>query len=107
MSIEPDAASAKIDTRSFFGEGAIDALLQMMLALGSELSAVSEKIDTVIDLLAEQGVTANVDVDNFTPNPEQQARRDAARQRLVQALLAPYQVEAEALADHAARLLAK
>jgi hypothetical protein len=93
----------KGETKPFFEQGAVDGLLEIILALGSELSAVSDKLDTVIDLLSRNGIVRLADVEAFAPDDDQQARRDAARQRLVQALLAPYQLQADALAERAAR----
>jgi len=84
----------KGETKFFFEPKTIDILLAMMMTLGSEISALSEKLDTVIDLLEAGGA----DVEGFTPSPAQQARRDAARKVLIETLLAPFQHEADALA---------
>jgi len=94
---------AKGETKFFFEPKTIDITLAMILALGTEISALSEKLDTVIDLLATNGSTSLNDVENFVPNPEQQARRDAARKLLVETLLAPFQQEADTLAESASR----
>jgi len=93
---------AKGDTKFFFEPKTIDIMLAMILALGTEISALSDKLDTVIDLLDTKSVASPTDVENFTPSPEQQARRDAARKVLVETLLAPFQHEADALAEAAA-----
>ncbi len=78
-----------------------DALLSMVIALGAEITALSERLETVIDLLDGETVIAASRVDAFQPTPEQQGRRDAARGVLVERLLAPLQREADALAEQA------
>jgi hypothetical protein len=81
------------ESAPFFPENpSIDRLFAMMLALATEISAVSDKLDTVIDIL---GVTG---VEHFSPDTAQQARRDAARKLFVETLLAPFQAEADRLA---------
>ncbi len=95
--------TAKGETKFFFEPKTIDITLAMILALGTEISALSDKLDTVIDLLGAKGITSLNDVESFAPNAEQQARRDAARKLLVETLLAPFQQEADTLAADAAR----
>jgi hypothetical protein len=85
------------ETKLFFDQPGTDMTLAMILALGSEISALSDRLETVIDLL---GVTG---MDEFTPNEAQQARRDAARKMLIETLLAPFQQMADGLAAQASK----
>ena len=75
----------------------------MSLALGAELSAVSEKLDTVIHLLERHDAVSAEAVAAFEPDADEQARRDAARHRFVQSLLAPFQHAADELQREAER----
>ena len=95
------AFAVKGETKLFFEDGGTDALLSMMLTLGAEISALSERLDTVVDLLDDRNLLASSDLDAFQPTPEQQTRREAARKILVETLLAPLQQQADALADRA------
>jgi len=91
----------KGETKVFFEDGSSDALLSMIMALGAEISALSERLDTVIDLLDDRSIVPSSDIDTFQPTPEQQNRRDANRRILVETLLVPLQRQADALADRA------
>ncbi len=97
--IEDGAAPPlKGETKFFFEEKTVDILLSMMMTLGSEISALSDRLETVIDLLEARGLDGPGDIEAFTPNAAQQARRDAARKVLIETLLAPFQHEADRLA---------
>jgi hypothetical protein len=99
-----DASALRGPTKYFFEDENVDRLFSMTMTLGAEISAVSEKLDTVISLLLEQNVLTADAVTGFEPNDAQQAARDAARQEFVKALLLPFQIQADALVDQAAKL---
>ncbi len=90
-------------TTFFFEDETIDRLLAMVMVLGAEISKVDEKLDTVLRLLEERAALSGAEVAAFEPNAEQQAQRDAVRKAFVETLLAPFQLEADALVARAAR----
>jgi hypothetical protein len=90
-------------TPFFFEDETIDRLLGMVMALGAEISKVDEKLDTVLRLLDQQQVLPAADVVAFVPDAEQQAQRNAVRKAFVESLLAPFQMEADALVARAAQ----
>jgi hypothetical protein len=98
MSDENAAPGLRGETKFFFEDKTIDAVLAMVMTLGCEISALSEKLETVIDLLEARGVAGAADVAGFAPSEAQQARRDAARKILIESLLAPFQHDADMLA---------
>jgi hypothetical protein len=92
----------KGDTKFFFEHGTADILFEMVLALGSEMSAMMTKLDMVVEYLSERGLVLPDALQEFGAREEQQSRQEMLRQRLVQALLAPYQAQADALVERAA-----
>jgi len=98
MTDQPAAPGLKGETKFFFEDKTIDILLSMMMSLGSEISALSDRLETVIDLLDARGLAALAEIEGFAPSASQQARRDAARKILIETLLAPFQHEADTLA---------
>lgn len=86
----------------FFEEENVDRLFAMVTGLGAEVSALREKLDTVVRLLEAQQPVSRDSVAGFEPDPAASAQRDLERQLLVRTLLAPFQEAATALAERAA-----
>jgi len=84
-------------TQIFADDPNVDRLFAMVLALGAEISKVDEKLDTVLRLLDRKGLVSAAEAQNFEPDPEQQAARDAVRHMFIETLLAPFQAAADAL----------
>lgn len=101
-----DAFTVAGPTPYFFEDENIDRLFGMTLALGAEISAVSEKLDTVLRLLERQQVIDPAAVAAFEPSDAEQAARDGARRTFVATLLAPFQQQAEDLTQRAAAMRA-
>jgi hypothetical protein len=99
-----DPSALRGPTKYFFEDENVDRLFSMTMTLGAEISAVSEKLDTVINLLLQQNVLTSEALTGFQPDDDQQAARDAARQEFVKTLLMPFQIQADALVDQAAKL---
>ena len=66
-----------------------ESLLQMVIALTSQLSVMRERLDTLETLLAAEGTLAQDAVEQFVPTPADAQRRDALRQGLVSKVLRP------------------
>jgi hypothetical protein len=73
------------------GDPNIDRLFAMVLALGAELTAVSEELDTLKRVITEQKLLAPDSLKRYRPSPEAQAERDAARSAFVATLMAPFE----------------
>lgn len=86
----------------FFQEDNVDRLFAMVIALGAELSAMGEKIDTVVRLLEENRVLTRAAVAGFEPDEAGRLERDAALKQLVETLLASFREAADSLAERAA-----
>lgn len=103
---DKDAFAVAGPTAFFFEDETIDRLFAMNLALGAEISAVSEKLDTVLRLLERQQVIDPQAVAMFEPSDAEQAARDAARRTFIGTLLAPFQHQADDLVQRAAAMRA-
>jgi hypothetical protein len=88
----------KDDDPRFFDTPGVDALLQMVMALAAELSAVTEEVDTLRELLLESGQVSAAALASFSAADERSKARAARRDALVRALMAPLETEAQALA---------
>ncbi len=85
----------------FFPDENIDRLFAMVMALGAEISAVAEKLDTVIRLLEGQTAVTQAAVAGFEPDELARTEREAALKTLVETMLAPFQDAATELAARA------
>lgn len=86
----------------FFQEDNVDRLFAMVIALGAEIAAMSEKLDTVVRLLEDRQVFTRAAVAGFQPDEVGRLERDAALKALVETLLASFQEAAASLAERAA-----
>jgi len=69
--------------RAVPGDPRIDALINMVLSLTSEVAVLRERLDAH-ERLAEAGVPASpAAVDAYTPDPPVQQARSAQRERLI------------------------
>lgn len=60
-----------------------DRLLAMIAALAAELAVTRERLDTVEQLAAAAGLFDSAAIEAFVPTPQQTARRDTLRRRLI------------------------
>ncbi len=70
-------------------------LSEMLVALLSELTVVSERLDTVERLLERASVMGRSDIEAFEPDIAAQGERDAKRKRMVQKVFRPLRDAAE------------
>jgi hypothetical protein len=94
---DTDPLSLHGPTKIFADDPNVDRLFAMVLALGAEISKVDEKLDTVLRLLDHKGLVTVTEAQNFEPDDDQQAARDAVRKMFIETLLAPFQAAADAL----------
>lgn len=66
-----------------------DRLLGMVLAMGSELAVLRERVDTLERLLIASGTLGVDAIESYAPDATALAERDALRQRLIAKLMKP------------------
>jgi hypothetical protein len=81
-------------SRPFCDDPHIDRLLSMIVALGAEVSVLSEQLDTLRRLLDDRGVLDPASVAAYVPTAAVQAERDRARRALIASLLSPMEADA-------------
>jgi hypothetical protein len=96
--------SVKGAPKFFFKEENIDRLFAMVMGLGAEVSALGEKLDTVVRLLEHQQPVSRAAIAGFEPDETGRLERAAALTALVETMLAPFQEAANDLAARAAAL---
>lgn len=74
---------------TFFEDPIKDHLLRAVITLAGELSVARERLDTLEAVLAEQGILDRAALDQRLPDSATAQAREAARQKLLGALLAP------------------
>ncbi len=68
----------------------IDRLFAMVFALGAELTAVSEQLDTLKRVIVERELLTPDELASYRPSREAQAERDGTRRSFVAALMASF-----------------
>ena len=66
-----------------------ESLLQMVIALTSQVSVMRERLDTLETILTADGKLAGDAIEQFVPGEADAKRRDALRQTLVSKVLKP------------------
>jgi hypothetical protein len=82
MTLPPSAAfdaahAARGDKPRFFDDPAVDQLMSLVLALGTELAVTRERLDTVERVLEQAGGLSRIAVENYRPDAA--AKADRAR----------------------------
>jgi len=101
MMADPMQDTMNGPTKIFAEDPNVDRLFAMVLALGAEISKVDEKLDSLLLLLEQLHLVSLAEVEQFQPNEADQARRDRARKDFIEAMLAPFQLAADALVEKA------
>ena len=84
MSTNPPSTLLNNPRRPIPGESAeIERLSQMLMSVLGELAIVRERLDTVERLSARAGVMTLEAIENFEPDAQETAARDAIRQRQI------------------------
>jgi hypothetical protein len=65
----------------------IDRLLSMIVALGAEVSVLSEQLDTLRRLLIDRGTLDAASIADYAPPAEAQAERERVRRKRIASLL--------------------
>lgn len=84
-----DAPALNAPTPRMVADANGDPLLGMMMALGAEVSALSDRIDCALHVLAQKGLVSPAELDAAIAAPERAAQSQGRRASLVRALLLP------------------
>lgn len=68
----------------FFDEAGVDQLFGIVTALAAELSAASERIETLERVLERRGALRRVDLAAHAPDADEMAERARAREALIE-----------------------
>lgn len=87
--------TAKGKRPQYFSDPDVDRLLAIVVPLIGELSVLRDRLDTVERLAAKHGLFALEDVENFTPDADEQNARDAWRAQYLDRIFRITQSELE------------
>lgn len=79
----------------FHGDPAIDKLHGMIMVMAAEMSVLYERMDTMERVAARHGVMLREELENFAPDPETAAEREAWRQKFLERLFYLYREEVD------------
>jgi hypothetical protein len=103
MTLPPPAAfdaahAARGDKPRFFDDPAVDQLMSLVLALGTELAVTRERLDTVERVLEEAGGLSRQAVENYRPDAAAKSDRARLHQEFLRRFLRGILQEQERLA---------
>ena len=79
----------------YFSDPATDRLLGMLMTLIGEVSVLRDRLDSVERLIEKGGVFTREDIDNFLPDGQAEAEREATRRRYIERVMRVVQNEKE------------
>ncbi|MEO7386057.1 MAG: hypothetical protein ABIX37_03865 [Gammaproteobacteria bacterium] len=71
--------TAKGRRPQYFDDPAVDKLLAIVTTLIGEVSVLRDRLDTIEQIIEQQGLFPRSAIDSFQPNDTEVARRDARR----------------------------
>jgi hypothetical protein len=74
-------------SKPFCDDPHIDGLLSMIVALGAEVSVLSEQLDTLKRLMIDRGVLDASSIAAYVPSAEAQTERERVRRNFIASLL--------------------
>jgi len=81
----------------FFEDPATERVLNITMALATELAVTRERLDTIERLLAQKGIVEKAEIENFAPNEQAGEERQAWHAEFIARILRIVQQEVEAL----------
>ncbi|MDG2434069.1 MAG: hypothetical protein P8M55_00340 [Gammaproteobacteria bacterium] len=73
----------------YLDDSSIDNILAMVMTLTQEISVLTDRLDTVENLMANKGQINRDDIDSFEPDDELQEKRTERRKTLLKRVLLP------------------
>ena len=68
----------------FFDNPDIDQMMTFIIELTTEVSVLSERLNTIEHLLETKGTISRQDIEDFVPSGETEAQRMQARQAIIE-----------------------
>jgi hypothetical protein len=81
----------------FLNDPAVERVLNITMAVATELAVARERIDTLERLLESKGVLSRQEIESFDPNAEQAAQRQRWHAEYIARILRIVQQEMEAI----------
>jgi hypothetical protein len=88
--------------QTYFGEGDVDRVMAILLALVSEVSSIRERLDTHERLAAQDALPSPDRVERYRADETTEDQREAWRDAFIRRLFRVVTEDVEALADPAA-----
>jgi hypothetical protein len=81
----------------FFEDKAVERVLNITMAVATEVAVMHERLDTIERLLDQKGILPINEIETFRPSPEQAQQRQEWHARYIARVLRIVQQELEAL----------
>jgi hypothetical protein len=81
----------------FFNDPAVERVLNITMAIATELAVARERVDTLERLLENKGVLTRAEIEAFDPNSEQAEQRQRWHAEYIARILRIVQQEMEAI----------
>ena len=73
----------------YLDDNSVDNILAMVMTLTQEISVLTDRLDTIENLMAKKGQINIDDINSFEPNNELQENRSERRKTLLKRVLLP------------------
>lgn len=83
----------------FFNDPAVERVLNITMAVATELAVVRERMDTIERLLEQKGLLAKAEIEAFVPDEAAAEARQLTHARYIARILRIVQQELEAIAQ--------
>ena len=91
------SSKAKGKRPYFLEDKAVEQVLNITMAVASEVAVLHERLDTIERLLASKNILQNAEIEAFIPNPEQAEDRQRWHASYISRILRIVQQELEAM----------
>jgi len=73
----------------YLDDNSVDNILAMVMTLTQEISVLTDRLDTIENLMAKKGQINTDDINSFEPDNELQEKRSERRKALLKRVLLP------------------
>ena len=80
---------AKVKNLVYLDDNSVDNILAMVMTLTQEISVLTDRLDTIENLMAKKGQINIDDINSFEPDNELQEKRSERRKALLKRVLLP------------------
>ncbi len=83
----------------FFDDPTVEKVLNIAMAVATELAVVRERLDTLERVLEQKGISVRAAIENFEPNDTEAEERQSLHARYIARILRIVQQEIQAVAN--------